>query len=206
MDESNHSSGLDARHAQVVGKPPRIEPLEAEEMTAEQVALVDEINASLGLQTPDSIPEYFRTMIKHPELFRCQLRTGTAIFQGAIPPRERELAVLRVAWLRGAPYAWGEHVALGKRFGLTVEEIERVTQGSSAQGWSEHEAAILRAVEELLNEAAITDATWNMLAKSWDEKQLIEFPTMVGAYVVTAFQQNGMRVRLSPENPGLSAR
>jgi 4-carboxymuconolactone decarboxylase len=192
--------------AEVVGDPPRIEPLAHESMQPEQLRIIDQLNASLDLETPEDIPEYFRTMIKHPALFRCQLETGTAIFSGAIPPRERELAVLRVGWLCRAPYEWGEHVALGKRFGLSTREIERVIQGSSAPGWNEHDAAILRGVEELLADCAIADQTWNVLAKSWDEKQLIEFPTMVGAYVATAFQQNALRMRLAPDNPGLSAR
>lgn len=195
-----------ARHAQVVGDPPRIEPVAPEGMDEAGRAMIRELNASLGVERPSNLPEYFRTMIKHPELFRCQLQTGTAIFTGAIPPRERELAVLRVAWLCRAPYAWGEHVTLGKRFGLTSADVERVTHGSSAPGWSEHDAAILRGVEELLEDKAISDTTWNTLAESWDEKQLIEFPTMVGAYVATAFQQNSLRMRLAPDNPGLGAR
>jgi hypothetical protein len=37
---------------------------------------------------------------------------------------------------------------------VTVEEIERATQGSIAAGWSDHEGAILRAVEELLETRA----------------------------------------------------
>ena len=60
--------------------------------------------------------------------------------------RERELAVLRVAWLCRAPYEWGEHVELAKLCGVSAEEIERVTQGSSAAGWSDHECALLLAV------------------------------------------------------------
>ena len=41
--------------------------------------------------------------------------------------------------------------------------------------------------------AAISQATWDVLAKSWDEAQTIEFPAMVGQYVVIAFIQNSIR-------------
>ena len=87
---------------------------------------------------------------------------------------------------------------------MTLEEIDRVQQGSSAPGWSEHEAAILRGVEELLSDFAVSDATWQILARTWDEAQMLEYPSMVGQYVVTAFIQNSVRSRLAPENPGLS--
>jgi 4-carboxymuconolactone decarboxylase len=206
MCETSPPFDVAARQAEVVGDPPRIEPLPTKDLSTDERALIDAINFSLGVPTPEDIPEYFRTMIKHPALFRCQLETGTAIFTGTIPPRERELAVLRVGWLCRAPYAWGEHVALGRRFGLTAEEIERVTQGSAATGWSELEAAILRGVEELLDDKMIADATWETLALSWSEQQLIEFPMMVGAYVATAMHQNTLRMRLAPTNPGLHAR
>jgi 4-carboxymuconolactone decarboxylase len=83
------------------------------------------------------------------------------------------------------------------------EEIDRVIQGSSATGWSDHDAAILRGVEELLSEYALSDETWGTLAANWSEQQLLEFPLLVGAYVGTAMQQNALRMRLAADNPGL---
>ena len=197
---------IDARERQVLGKPQRIEPLKAEDFDDEARALVINVRESLGIREHSVMPEAFATMLKHPGLYRCQMEMGTAIFQGKIPPRERELAVLRCGWLCRAPFEWGEHVDIGKRYGLTTEEVERVTQGSSAPGWSEHEAAILRGVEELIADQALSDATWDVLAKSWDEQQLFEFPMMVGQYVATAFVQNSLRIRLADDNPGLSYR
>ena len=195
-----------AREAEINGKPQRIDPLSPEALSGDARDLVTRIRASIGLSPSADIPEYCLTMVKHPEIFRCQMEMGAAIFKGALPARERELAVLRVAWLMRAPYEWGEHVDIGQRYGVTQEEIERVIQGSAAQGWSEHEAALLRAVEELLSEQAISDETWAGLAKSWNEQQLIEFPMMVGQYVATALVQNALRMRLAADNPGLTYR
>ena len=195
-----------AREAHVVGEGPRIAAVPNEEIDEESWELVNRVRAATGAGPIDVMPEYMRTAVKHPAIFRCQMEMGTAIFRGKIPPRERELAVLRCGWLCRAPFEWGEHVDIGKRYGLTDEEVERVTQGSSAPGWSEHEAAILRGVEELIADQALTDATWNVLAKSWDEQQLFEFPMMVGQYVATAFVQNSLRIRLADDNPGLSYR
>lgn len=195
-----------AREAEITGKPQRIEPLSAAELSGEARDLVMEVRAAIGLSPTADIPEYCLTMVKHPEIFRRQMEMGTAIFKGHLPARERELAVLRIAWLLRAPYEWGEHVAIGKRYGVTAEEIERVIEGSATPGWSEHEAALLRGVEELLSEQAISDATWATLAKKWSEPQLIEFLMMVGQYVATALVQNSLRMRLAAGNPGLTYR
>jgi alkylhydroperoxidase family enzyme len=204
-------SGYDAeaiaqRQAELNGKPPRIAALARAEVSAEAMELITSIRASIGLAPTNDIPDFSLLMLKHPELFRRQLETGITFFKGRIAPRDRELAVLRVAWLMRAPFEWGEHVDIGKRYGITSEEIERVIQGSAAPGWSGHEAAILSSVEELLSEQAISDETWDALAQDWDEQQLIEYLMMVGQYVATALLQNALRVRLAPDNPGLTHR
>lgn len=197
---------IPAREARVIGAGPRIAAVPDAEIDPESRRIVDEIRASAGAGPATVIPEYMRVVIKHPEIFRCQMDLGTVLFQGLIPARERELAVLRVGWLSQAPYEWGQHVDIAKRYGLTGEEVARVQLGSEAPGWSEHEAAILRGVEELLADYALSDATWAVLARSWSEAQLIEFPMMVGQYVATAFIQNSLRIPLQDGNPGLAHR
>ncbi len=197
---------LAARAAEINGGPQRIQPLAPDGMGPELEALIDDLHGSIGAYKPEVIDAYFRTVAKHPEVFRRQMEMGTTLFTGRLSPRERELAVLRIAWLLGAPYEWGEHVVIAKRYGMTADEVERVTAGSSAPGWSPHEAAVLSGVEELLSRQAIRDETWATLAAAWDEARLIEFPIMVGQYVATALVQNALRIRLNDTNPGLSRR
>lgn len=195
-----------ARQAQVVADGPRIAPLNQAEMDPEGLALCIAIREAVGVHEHSLIPEYMLIMIKHPEIFRCQMEMGRALFQGRMAPRERELAVLRVGWLTRSPYEWGQHVQIAKRYGLSDAEVERVTQGSAAPDWSGHEAAILRGVEELIGDHALSNETWSTLAETWDEAQLIEFPMMVGQYVATAFVQNSLRIGLENNNPGMAAR
>lgn len=195
-----------ARMAEVVGDGPRILAIPDEGIGAEARAIVDEVRAAAGAGPAIEIPDYMRTMLKNPGVFRAQMNIGTAIFQGQLPKRERELAVLRVGWLCGAPYEWGEHVDIAKRYGVTAEEVERTTVGSAAPGWSEHDRAILKGVEELLDNKAVSQETWDTLARTWNEAQMLEFPIMVGMYVTTAFVQNSVRTRLAEDNPGLTYR
>jgi alkylhydroperoxidase family enzyme len=105
-----------------------------------------------------------------------------------------------------APYEWCQHVDIAKRYGVTAEEVERATRGSSAPGWTDHEAAIVRGVEELLGDQSISDDTWNVLARTWTERQLLEFLAVVGYYVSIAYSQNALRMRLMPGKNGLRAR
>ena len=197
---------IEAREAHVLGDRQRIEPVPDEAVDPASRALVNTIRASAGAGPVEVVPGYMRTMIRHPEIFRRQMEMGDALFNGRLPVAERELAILRIGWLCRAPYEWGQHAIIARRIGLPTEVVARTRIGSTAPGWSEHEAAILRGVEELLEEKALSDATWDTLAKSWDEAQLIEFPMMVGQYVATALVQNALRIRLGADNPGLTHR
>ena len=153
------------------------------------------------------LPEIVLTMLRHADLFALHTDVGLQLLaRGVLSFRDREFAVLRIAWLCQAPYEWGEHVMVGKRFGLTSDDIARVVSGPDAQGLDEHESAILRAVDELHGDAMISDATWRTLAKRLDERQLIELPIIVGQYQTVAYYQNSLRLRLHTGNAGLKAR
>ena len=198
---------IEARQREIVGKPPRIDPLSPEELGPDARRIADRIRNAAGAPSAAAIPEYVATMLRHPGLYEHHVALGTALFgNGTLPARLRELAVLRTGWLCGAPYEWGEHVEIGNRAGLASEEIERVTEGSAAAGWDEQDRAILRAAEELHEQALITDETWSALEAFLDERQLIELPYVIGNYTKVAYLQNALRLRLMRSNPGLSAR
>jgi len=205
-NENPDAIDIDAREAEIVGKPQRIKSLAPDEFDADARELVARLRQTLGLETAE-MPPVFGLMLRHPGLFRCQMDMGVQLLgKGEIGPRERELAILRVGWLCRAPFEWGEHVDIAKRYGVTDAEIERVTQGSSAPGWSDHDRAIVKGVEELLGDKMISDVTWDLLARTWTERQLLEFPMLVGQYFATALQQNSLRVRLANDNIGLRQR
>lgn len=197
---------IDERHAQVAQNP-RIAPMKAGEFSDEAKLLVEQTFARVDAVDKAEIPEYFAIAFKHPGVARSQMQFSLELAQrGTISVREREIAVLRVAWLARAPFEWGEHVTAARKCGLTEEDIERVTQGSGAEGWSHHEGAIVRAVEELMSDYAIATETWEILAASWSDQQLMELPGLVGHYLATALFQNSVRFELLEGNTGLRRR
>jgi alkylhydroperoxidase family enzyme len=171
------------------------------------VRLAHQIAAVVGITPGETLTDYFAVMYRHPALYRSQMETGIMLLgSSAIPPRKREIAILRSAWLCGAPYEWGAHVRMARSLGVSSEEIERITLGSTAPGWTRAEAALLRAVEELHADHMIADATWAELAGEWSEAQLIELPALVGQYIAVALIQNSLRLPLDPGCKGLDER
>jgi alkylhydroperoxidase family enzyme len=196
---------IDARMAQVNGQPQRIAPIPEDELTPEALEISIALRAAFGIPENGSVPQVFRTMLVHPGLFRANMEVGMELaLRAVVPPRDREIGVLRNAWLLGAPYEWGEHVDMGKRFGMSAEEVERTKVGSAAPEWNAHERAICKAVEELRDDCMVSDATWAVLMQTWDAKQMMEFLNIIGEYTQTAYLQNSLRLNLAATNPGLA--
>jgi alkylhydroperoxidase family enzyme len=198
---------VDSRQAQVLGQPPRLAPLPQEDIDAEALALIRRMRAAVSLPHDGPAPAVFATLCRNPGLFLAYLETGLRFMTASsLSARDRELAILRTAWLCGAPYAWGEHVASARKSGVAGEEIERITEGSGASGWSADDRVVLQAAEELHADSMVSDATWAALAQRLDEKQLIELLMLVGHYHKVTFVQNSLRFSPREGNPGLSAR
>lgn len=208
MADPTASDAAQTRQTLILGQPPRIPPMALEEFSDEARESTRTLRVAAGLPPEGDVPEYIATVLRYPTLYRAHTSLALLLMsQGTLTARDRELTVLRIAWLCGAPFEWGEHVAIGRRAcGLTPEETERLTIGSTASGWDDRDRALLRAVEELLDDAMISDETWAALAKDRDEKQLIELPLLIGQYLGVAYLQNSLRIRTLPNNPGLSAR
>jgi len=204
-------SDIEEREEEILGHPPRVLPLESPDVIAAALENTGRLRqaASGSSATPSTreVPELVLTLLRHPDLYQRITDLAVQLLgRGVLSPRDRELAVLRVGWLCQAPYEWGEHVRLAKQAGVTSEEIERVTQGASAPGWTDHEAALLRAVEELHDNAMMSDATWRALSGNLDDRQLIELPVLIGQFTLVAYLQNTLRLRLGQGNIGLKAR
>src|SRR4029453_17388927 len=123
------------------------------------------------------------TLAQHPALTRAyHTYNGHVLFATTLSERQRELLVLRVAAVRQCEYEWRQHVGLGRSAGLGGDEIARIAEGRGAGGWSPLEAAMLAAVDELLVDAEIADATWAALAAGVERQQLMGLVLPFGAF------------------------
>jgi len=194
-----------AREAEILGKPQRLTPLELHEVVGDARSFADELSASMGNKGGAEISPVFRLFFRHFPLFRRTIDMSVQLMaKGELSAREREIAIMRTTWLCGAPNPYGEHVEVGRSIGMTEDELRRLTIGSTAPGWSDHERTMLKGVEELCEHHAVSDEVWDALARVWTDKQQIEFPAVVGQYIASAIMHNSLRTRISERNKGLA--
>lgn len=150
----------------------------------------------IGTETP----ALFTTLGRARGLFWAWLHfAGRLMPGGRLPRRESELVILRVATLARSDYERTHHRRLGRRAGLSEDELARVVEGPDAPGWSQRERLLLRAADELHELRDVTDETWSGLAAHLDERRLIELLLLVGHYEMLATTLHALRV--SPDAP-----
>ncbi len=176
---------------------PRIAPVPSSELD-------DESNELLRAAGSPGSPatNIFATLVRHPGLFRKWLPFAGKLLGGKLPPRERELVILRTGWRCRSEYEWGQHVLIAGALGVSDNELHRVQAGPEEPGWSRFDAALLRAADELHDHSCISDPTWSALAGRYDDRQLIELLMLVGQYHLVAFTLNSLGVEREAGVPG----
>ncbi|MYU11165.1 carboxymuconolactone decarboxylase family protein [Streptomyces sp. SID8361] len=159
----------------------------------------------LGEEIPDGafVRNVARTWAHHPDLMAAQRPLQKQLVgKGVLPPRERELAILRIGWRCGSEYEFGQHSRIGQRAGLTESEVRRVAVGPGDPGWGEFDALILTAVDELFEQHGLSDTTWTALTSRYDTAAMIEFVSLVGRYWTVSVVLNTLGVQLEPGTEG----
>lgn len=175
---------------------PRIQPLEPGAWNDAQKAALE------GQAMRGRVPNIFRTMANHEKLAKRWLVFGNHILsKSTLPPRDREIAILRIGWLCQSAYEWGQHVIIGKRSGISDEEIARLKTNDEA-GWAEHDCLLIRAANELHADAFVCDDTWAGLTKTYNEQQMMDLVFTCGQYNMVSMALNSFGVQLDDDIEG----
>ncbi|MEU5880578.1 carboxymuconolactone decarboxylase family protein [Spirillospora sp. NPDC047279] len=142
---------------------------------------------------PEGAGNALATLVRHPDLAEAFLTfSAHLLVRSTLPPRLRELAILRVARRRECEYEWSHHVMMAAKAGLTEAEIEAAGRGEAAGGL---DAAVLRAVDELDEASTVSDATWAELGAHLDDRQRMDLVFTVGGYTLMAMAFNTFGVQ-----------
>jgi alkylhydroperoxidase family enzyme len=159
------------------------------EWTAEQRALATKY---LGGGRPDNS---FSTLIRVPALVE-----GTKPFEvyitrdSTLSARERELLILRTAWLMNNPFTWAEHVPRATAAGLTAAEIRRIASGPDG-AWNPDEVALLRLADQLFKNSAVTNDLWAAIASRRDVLGVMDAVMTVADFISLSLLYNSLGVQ-----------
>jgi alkylhydroperoxidase family enzyme len=139
-------------------------------------------------------------MAHHPALARAyNTLNGHLLLATTLTERQRELVIMRAAVLARSSYEWAQHVFLARDAGLTDLESGWVAWGPDAPFWNEVESALLRAVNELVDDGAIADQTWTVLSAHLNNQQLLDVIFTGGSYTTLAWMMQSLGITLDDD-------
>lgn len=134
--------------------------------------------------------------VKH--LGRAYLRwSKRMIHTGYLSPTQKRMIAMRAAWRHGCAYEWAHHARLAKQAGLTAADLALIAQETSTR-WTAEQAVLMRAVDDLLSNGALTDGAWASLGRHFDDVQRMEFCMVVGHSRMLSIVLNSLAIKLDP--------
>ena len=136
-------------------------------------------------------------MARHPHALERFLKWGNYILsrENSLSARTREIAILRTGFNCGAGYEWAQHAEIGKRAGLTPEELDRIKTGPDAAGWNDEDRAVLAACDDLTGTFFVSDENWAALTRHLREEQCMDLVYTVGQYTQVSMLLNSFGVQ-----------
>jgi alkylhydroperoxidase family enzyme len=127
----------------------------------------------------------FRALAHSPGGLRAFTTLGGFIrFKSKLDPRLRELAILMVGRLTGAPYEWSHHIEIGRKFGVSDADIHALMDEADGRSSTIEPLAktVLKAAREMTCDLAISDATFARLRESLDSECIVDLVLTIAFY------------------------
>jgi len=157
----------------------RIHVVETATATPEQKALLNAIQDQLGM-----VPNFLKIFANSPTALQAFLGLYGVANAGSLDPLDRERIALALAQQNGCQYCVSAHTAIGRKSGLSDEEMAAARQATSDDPTSE---AVLQFATSLMAKHGEVTALELAAVRSagLDDAQLVEIITHVGMNFLT---------------------
>jgi 4-carboxymuconolactone decarboxylase len=172
----------------------RVQPLTVDEMDPQ----VRELLQRPGGFEHGKVLNVFATLAHHPQLLRRWTPLANhLLFKSSLPPRERELVIMRAGWMAGSPYEWGQHVVIARdQCGFSEDDFKALAVGSSDAHWNPAEKALLALPEQIYTQQFVEDDVWSALTSHFSAKQILDAIFTACNYTTLAMALNVLGVQL----------
>ena len=142
---------------------------------AARVAGIGEVLAKVNL---------FRATLHHPPIGRIVGDVVDAlVINSVLDARLREIAILRTGWRLGSVYEWSNHYGIGRRAGLTDDEIVAIREGDSSNVLTTADHCVIRLVDEVFDHVVVSPPTLSEARDLLgDDRALLELVMIPGCY------------------------
>ena len=159
--------------------------------------LAERIRAERG-----SVLHLYRMLLHSPAVAEGWLSYLTAIrHRSALPGAIRELVIMRVAVLNGAPYEADQHAPIALREGVTQAKLDALGDWEGSDLFDARERAVLAYTDAMTRQIQVPDEVFCAVQAAFDDKLLVELTATVAAYNMVSRFLEALEVH-SHDKPG----
>lgn len=156
------------------------------------------ISTCSGLLGRPQLPDLFPALHVNARLFWPWLLFASQLMPfGRLAATDRELLILRTAWLCRSRYEWGQHLQLGLAAGLRDDDILRIVAGPEDCS-DPRIRTLLAACDDICVGECIQDHTWQDICRYFGAPIRVEITMLVGHYRMIAGFLNSSGLQLEP--------
>lgn len=145
---------------------------------AEVRPLVDRITAERG-----NVLHLYQMLLHAPPVAEGWLTYLTAIRQkSTLPGALRELVIMRVAILNGAPYEADQHAPIALKEGMTQAQLDALPTWQDSKLFDETERAVLAYTDAMTRNIQVDAPVFEAIRARFSHRHIIELTATVGAY------------------------
>ena len=129
----------------------------------------------------------YKAVANSPRVLLNFIRLGNSVIgKMGLPPRLREIAILRVARLTGSEYEWAQHAPMALEVGVSQKQLDSISDWKNSSEFNNEERAVLQYTDEVALKVKVTDQTFNALKNFFSEQAIVELTITVGYYGMVA--------------------
>ena len=125
---------------------------------------------------------------------------GAIRWKTKLPPRLREIAIVRIASVVKYAYALQQHVpGIAVPDGVSLEECEALMDWRASKFFSEAERAALAYVDAMIAAPEVSDPIFEAVRKHYSEREIVELTVLAGTYLMHSRVTTALRIDLEPK-------
>ena len=137
----------------------------------------------------------FTALLQHPRITEYVQSMGASLrFDGILPGRLRELAILTTANYWNSEYEWRSHVPIARKEGLSSAIINAIDKNQPPDFLNDDEKTIYRFCRELHEKHTVSNATYDATIAILGLDGVVELTVLSGYYTIISMTLNTFQI------------
>lgn len=159
--------------------------------------LVADIAAQRG-----AVPHLYKMLLNAPAVAEGWLAYLTAIRQhSSLPGALRELVIMRIAIVNGAPYEADQHRPIALKLGVTPQQLDALAQWEASIAFDDTQRKVLAYCDAMTKSVQVPDFVFDAVRGIFTPAEMVELTATVAAYNMVSRFLEALHIH-SDDKPG----